>query len=509
MSALCKDNVSLSSAVQQHLQSQVTELEQKEPIMDCKASTSQQQHLAMWRAQQDQLRQAVVEEDDGVFLQSCRYVAGLDLSFVPRKQEHCSSTPASSGSALSEEVEPNTNSGGDGMKLLSEASKVERAVVGFVVFEVVRLPSALAQVAETPAKSAPCSELPAEPCSLFELLESVEKASHSNHSSETQTVDLGVLPPEGAGGLQKKVKAKDSYVETPGVPASYGISIGKGKKCHYELRLLYEHYEQVELDKEIPYVAGYLAFREVPHYEKVLAAFFVSKVATGKGISPQNLIVFVDGNGRLHPNACGAASHLGAGTFDGLLTTIGVAKNLHSFPGLRIQGVAIPHIESNATMPSAHVLDAKELRQILENRKMAKINEKEAACLADGYPAWVVPLEAATTCPLSAQPATFLPRGLAVAAHGSKKPIFVSVGHRISLRTSLAVVSLFQGHFRIPIPTRVADLRSRKIIEKEIIGSANGGTGKSSGNTAKKEKTGPVLAQDPSSHAMLWTWIHS
>lgn len=48
----------------------------------------------------------------------------------------------------------------------------------------------------------------------------------------------------------------------------------------------------------------------------------------------------------------------------------------------------------------------------------------------------------------------------------AKNPIFVSVGHRISLETSLAIANLCCVCRREPEPTRIADMRSREIVRQ-------------------------------------------
>ena len=45
-------------------------------------------------------------------------------------------------------------------------------------------------------------------------------------------------------------------------------------------------------------------------------------------------------------------------------------------------------------------------------------------------------------------------------------PIFVSVGHRISLETSIQIV-IKCCRYRVPEPTRQADVRSREYIRRD------------------------------------------
>uniref|UniRef100_M1CUW7 Endonuclease V family protein n=2 Tax=Solanum TaxID=4107 RepID=M1CUW7_SOLTU len=46
-------------------------------------------------------------------------------------------------------------------------------------------------------------------------------------------------------------------------------------------------------------------------------------------------------------------------------------------------------------------------------------------------------------------------------SEGSLKPIFISVGHRISLATAIEIVRM-TCRFRVPEPIRQADIRSRE-----------------------------------------------
>jgi deoxyinosine 3'endonuclease (endonuclease V) len=78
-------------------------------------------------------------------------------------------------------------------------------------------------------------------------------------------------------------------------------------------------YEEVDLD--VPYAAGFLGFREVPAFLRLLRRPL--------SVKPQCLLV--DGFGKLHPRQCGSASHLGV--LIGI-PTIGVGKNLLAVDGL-------------------------------------------------------------------------------------------------------------------------------------------------------------------------------
>ncbi|QLH75162.1 MAG: endonuclease V [Methanomassiliicoccales archaeon] len=70
----------------------------------------------------------------------------------------------------------------------------------------------------------------------------------------------------------------------------------------------------VKTKVRFPYIPGYLSFREMPAYLRLL-----------DGV--ERALVLVDGQGRLHPRRFGIASHLGVRTG---LRTVGVAKSLLS-----------------------------------------------------------------------------------------------------------------------------------------------------------------------------------
>jgi len=136
----------------------------------------------------------------------------------------------------------------------------------------------------------------------------------------------------------------------------------------------------------IPYVPGYLGFREVPALIAILNA-----------MPSRPDLLLVDGHGIAHPRRCGIATHLGV-VAD--LPTIGCAKSLLCG---RIEGVlgATPG-------DTAPLMDRGE--QI----------------------------------------------GIALRTRARANPIYVSIGHRLSLETAIAWVMKLNDGRRLPLPTRLA-----------------------------------------------------
>ncbi|CAK9215797.1 unnamed protein product [Sphagnum troendelagicum] len=177
------------------------------------------------------------------------------------------------------------------------------------------------------------------------------------------------------------------------------------------MQVVYEDFDTVKLT--MPYIAGFLAFRETP----VLLGLLQKMALKEPALYPQ--LLMVDGNGILHPRGFGLASHLGV-LAD--IPTIGVGKNLHHVDGLT-------------------------------NLKVRNVVAKSNLQAGD-----VVPLIGSTGQVW----------GAALHSHeGCQKPIFISIGHRISLDTAVAVVRCCCLH-RVPEPVRQADLRSRDRLRLRI-----------------------------------------
>ena len=191
--------------------------------------------------------------------------------------------------------------------------------------------------------------------------------------------------------LSKKVRIEDDFddIETIG-----GLDVAySSKKRRFAcaacviMDRLGNVMDRVWITDEIkfPYVPTYLAYRELPLFEKLI-----------NRVKERPSIFLVDGNGILHPYRIGIASHLGI-VLD--VPTIGVAKNL--------------------------------LYGEIEGRYIFDKGEKIGYVL-----------------------------------YSSKRPIFISPGHRVSMETSIDIVKRFLK-YRIPEPLRQAHILAKSKI-KEI-----------------------------------------
>ena len=148
---------------------------------------------------------------------------------------------------------------------------------------------------------------------------------------------------------------------------------------------------------EVPYMPGFLAFRELP---------LVIKTAELLENKP-DLYMF-DGNGYLHPRHMGIATHA---SFYLDAPTIGVAKTY-----FRVEK-GLDYTEPNISAGSYTDIELN----------------------GEVY-------------------------GRVLRTHNGVKPVFVSVGNNISLDTAVKItLDMIDEESRIPIPTRLADLETRKM----------------------------------------------
>lgn len=176
--------------------------------------------------------------------------------------------------------------------------------------------------------------------------------------------------------------------------------------CDKDLHILYEKYELVQITE--PYVPGFLAFREVKH----LINLYNELLQLHPEYKPE--VILVDGNGILHSNRFGLASHLGV-LAD--IPTIGCGKTVFSVDGIT----------------------KKNVREITD--KFTKGGDYKKLVGKSGA-IWGAALRS---------------------TDDSKIPMIISVGHKVTLDTAIEVVKHTTKH-RVPEPIRLADKITRRII---------------------------------------------
>ena len=167
----------------------------------------------------------------------------------------------------------------------------------------------------------------------------------------------------------------------------------------------------------IPYVPGFLAFREVNTILSLICKIDEELEAIDK--ENQIDLVFVDGNGILHPNECGLASHLGVLCDK---PTIGCAKKIFAIDGL-----------------NRHKVD--EIKQ-----KFKGLGEQIASEYLKGNSGriWGVALKNTAK---------------------SYDPLIVSIGNKISIDTAVDLTKRFSVT-RVVQPVKLADKLSRQLINQ-------------------------------------------
>lgn len=170
------------------------------------------------------------------------------------------------------------------------------------------------------------------------------------------------------------------------------------------------------VDIDMPYVSGFLAFREAPVVTQLLQ--------TIPDVVRENLAcLLLDGNGILHPRKAGLACHVGV-QHD--IPTIGVSKSLLCVDDL----------------------DEHQVREFVANHPQRY--EGVDIVGKSGF-TWAKAL---------------------ITGNATNKPIYVSVGHKVSLDTA-AHVARTLSTFRVPDPIRYADLHSRAFLRGQPINVFN------------------------------------
>ncbi|EGC38474.1 hypothetical protein DICPUDRAFT_75974 [Dictyostelium purpureum] len=192
------------------------------------------------------------------------------------------------------------------------------------------------------------------------------------------------------------------------------------------LKIVYKDIEFVKLN--LPYIPGFLAFREVPHLIKLIERLKESK--DNCHLVPQ--VLMIDGNGILHPRGFGLASHLGL-LAD--IPTIGVGKTFF-------------HVDN---------LNTKDIKQKVENERLSYLEQQKQKGNNNNKN------DDMDIC-VKLEGESGRVWGAAILSNKScKNPVYVSQGHRLSLDTTLKLVKLTTT-YRVPESIRQADLLSRDFI---------------------------------------------
>lgn len=232
------------------------------------------------------------------------------------------------------------------------------------------------------------------------------------------------------------------------------------------------------------YIAGFLSFREL---------HLVVPLVSSSPVSPT--VLMVDGNGLLHPMRFGSACHIGVSLG---VPTVGVGKTLHEFlPGVTIQEVkrrfasakrewAAAATEERAVPDGAVVLLGCLVGGVRDEsgEEASDGRGDEATCDTAAEDVAAAP-SSAHSQPLQRADATFpsaailiygsaaeeRPIGAAFLRKGLSNPIFVSVGHLVSLRTAIQIVEKTTIN-RVPQPIRLADIRGRDQVRLHMAAAA-------------------------------------
>ncbi|NXJ70301.1 ENDOV Endonuclease, partial [Rostratula benghalensis] len=198
----------------------------------------------------------------------------------------------------------------------------------------------------------------------------------------------------GFAGLERVGGVDLSYIKGDETSACASLVV----LSYPAMEVLYEDCRMVTVTT--PYVAGFLAFREVP--------FLVEAVQRLQQEEPRlrPQVLLVDGNGLLHPRGFGVACHLGVLTD---LPSIGVAKNLLQTDGL-----------------ARNELHREQIRSLQKEGDMFPLKGTSGRV-----------------------------RGMVSCGDNknSSKPLYISVGHRVSLETAVRLVKSC-CRYRIPEPIR-------------------------------------------------------
>jgi deoxyinosine 3'endonuclease (endonuclease V) len=259
------------------------------------------------------------------------------------------------------------------------------------------------------------------------------------------------------------------------------------------MQVVYHDHEYFTL--QIPYISGYLAFREIQPLE-----ILIQRQSQRRPDMTPNAIL-VDGNGILHPRNAGIACFVGNRTN---IPTIGVGKTLFCeagwtkenmnqavdhFLGEIYEGIQTdPKLATNLARYRGLVYKKTRADPAATNPSASSFNSKPSASddrkrivqdLAPFCNGVGIPLKAADNSRFPVLACALVGHGGQIAASancqpvgGTTKPIWISVGHKISLLRAVQICASL-SMARIPEPVRQADLMGRSLLRKRTPRSPN------------------------------------
>lgn len=209
--------------------------------------------------------------------------------------------------------------------------------------------------------------------------------------------------PEGLEGALTHIGGVDISWANDTSGQGWGVLVVLG---YPSLEVVYQ--DSISVHTDVQYASGFLGFRETPHFLKLWERL------VGNSRAPVPGVVLVDGFGTLHPAGCGSACMLGIAIDT---PTIGVGKSMN-------MGACS---QSDKQIRSALVRSGQLQLPLMQGDQVVGTAVRKSL-------------------------------------HHSR-PVYVSVGHRVSLETAARVVSACLAH-KIPEPIRQADLVSRDLVRR-------------------------------------------
>jgi len=197
------------------------------------------------------------------------------------------------------------------------------------------------------------------------------------------------------------------------------------------------------INVEKPYLPSYLSMRE--------SKPFVDLVNEYKGTHRESFpqVFMVDGNGRLHDREAGSATAFG---FYADVPSIGISKEYYPLARTESTGCGAGSTSFRSSQ--------KGFRDRL--RDLSLVRGDWIAVLDSNRKA----LGAVRTA--LASPASYLHACKAlISSNSCIRPIFVSSGHRVGLKTALQVALACVKNGKLPEPVRMADLLSRRELRRK------------------------------------------